>query len=541
VISRVLVIAIALLGGGLAAPQSTPLVFDVRAHGAKGDGRSVDTAAINAAIDAAAAGGGGVVAFPAGRYLTFSIRLKSHITLQFAPGAVLIAGDPSIDGGRYDAPEPNPSDLYQDFGHSHWQNSLIWGVDVEDVAIVGPGLIDGRGLTRRGPGARWTRPGGDRPLSMGAAVGGAADPEAVQRSMDGQGNKAIALKRARNVTLRDFAILNGGHFALLATGVDTLTIDNVRVDTNRDGFDIDASRNVRISNVAINSPNDDALVLKSSYALGEARPTENVTITNVQVSGFDIGTVLDGTRTHTQERAPDRDGVTGRIKLGTESNGGFRNITISNCVFEWSRGLALETVDGGVLEDVTVTNVTMRHVTTAPIFLRLGNRARAPEGTPVAALRRVTISNIVAADVEARYAAIVAGVPDHPVEDVLLSNIRLQFRGGGTEADANAEVPEHAEAYPEPSMFGTTPSYGLYVRHARNITVRDFDVQSMSPDGRPPVAVVDVDGFYSDHLTGGRAAGRPFFSLENVRQLVVRGTPGVPDVTRPQVAGTELR
>ena len=376
-ISRVLVIAIALLGGGLAAPQSTPLVFDVRAHGAKGDGRSADTVAINAAIDAAAAAGGGVVAFPAGRYLTFSIRLKSHITLQFAPGAVLIAGDPSIDVGRYDAPEPNPSDLYQDFGHSHWQNSLIWGVDVEDVAIVGPGLIDGRGLTRRGPGARWTRPGGDRPLSMGAAVGGAADPEAVQRSMDGQGNKAIALKRARNVTLRDFAILNGGHFALLATGVDTLTIDNVRVDTNRDGFDIDASRNVRISNVAINSPNDDALVLKSSYALGEARPTENVTITNVQVSGFDIGTVLDGTRTHTQERAPDRDGVTGRIKLGTESNGGFRNITISNCVFEWSRGLALETVDGGVLEDVTVTNVTMRHVTTAPIFLRLGNRARA--------------------------------------------------------------------------------------------------------------------------------------------------------------------
>lgn len=261
--SRVLVIAIALLGAALPAPQSSPLVFDVRAHGAKGDGRSADTVAINAAIDAAAAAGGGVVAFPAGRYLTFSIRLKSHITLQFAPGAVLIAGDPSIDGGRYDAPEPNPSDLYQDFGHSHWQNSLIWGVDVEDIAIVGPGLIDGRGLTRRGPGARWARPGGDRPLSMGAAVGGAADPEAVQRSMDGQGNKAIALKRARNVTLRDFAILNGGHFALLATGVDTLTIDNVRVDTNRDGFDIDASRNVRISNVAINSPNDDALVLKS--------------------------------------------------------------------------------------------------------------------------------------------------------------------------------------------------------------------------------------------------------------------------------------
>jgi polygalacturonase len=535
--------AISWVGAGATplSTQSAALVFDVRAHGAKGDGQAVDTAAINETIDAAAAAGGGTVAFPAGRYLTFSIRLRSHITLQFAPGAVVIAGDPATNSGRYDVPEPNASDLYQDFGHSHWQNSLIWGIDVEDVAIVGPGLIDGRGLTRRGPGARWTRPGGDRPLSMGAAVGGAADPEAVQRSMDGQGNKAIALKRARNVTLRDFAILNGGHFALLATGVDTLTIDNVRVDTNRDGFDIDASRNVRISNVSINSPNDDALVLKSSYALGEARPTENVTITNVQVSGFDVGTMLDGTRKHTQERAPDRDGVTGRIKLGTESNGGFRNITISNCVFEWSRGLALETVDGGVLEDVTVTNLTMRHVTTAPLFLRLGNRARGPEGTPVGALRRVTISNVVASDVEANYAAIVAGIPEHPVEDVLLSNIRLQFRGGGTEASAPADVPEHAEAYPEPSMFGTTPAYGLYVRHAKNITVRDFDVQTTTADARPPVVLVDVDGFYSDHVTGARGEGRPFFSLENVRQLVVRGTPGVRDFERPQVGKEVVR
>jgi polygalacturonase len=544
VLSRVGVLATILFGlSGTSSfrfqAQSLPPVFDVRAYGAKGDGKSVDTGAINAAVGAASAAGGGIVFLPAGRYLSFSIRLASHISLQFAPGAVLVAGDPTTDNGRYDAPEPNPSDFYQDFGHSHWQNSLIWGIDVEDVSIVGPGLIDGRGLTRRGPGARWTRAGGDRPLSMGAAVGGAADPEAVQRSMDGQGNKAIALKRSRNVTLRDFAILNGGHFALLATGVDTLTIDNVRIDTNRDGFDIDASRNVRISNVAVNSPNDDAIVLKSSYALGEARPTENVTITNSQVSGFDIGTMLDGTFKHTQERAPDRDGVTGRIKLGTESNGGFRNITISNCVFEWSRGLAIETVDGGLLEDVTVTNLTMRHVTTAPIFLRLGNRGRGPVGTPVGALRRVTISNIVASDVEARYAAIVAGLPGHPIEDVLLSNIRLVYRGG-VAAARTAAVPEHEDAYPEPSMFGTTPAYGLYVRHAKNVTARDLDFQAMSPDARPPVALVDVDGFYSDHMVASRSAGGAFFALENVRQLAVRGTPGVPDFARPRLAGREL-
>jgi polygalacturonase len=540
IIARVLVTAALVLGStGAQSPTSrVAAVFDVRTYGSRGDGASIDSPGINAAIDAASAAGGGIVYLPAGRYLSFSIRVKSHVTLQFAPGAVLVAGDPATGRGRYDAAEPNASDLYQDFGHSHWQNSLIWGIDVEGVSIVGPGLIDGRGLTKRGPGARWTKAGA-RPLSMGAAVGGAADPEAVQQSMDGQGNKAIALKRARNVTLRDFSILNGGHFALLATGVDSLTIDNVRVDTNRDGFDIDSSRNVRISNVAVNTPNDDAIVLKSSYALGEARPTENVTITNSQVSGFDVGTMLDGTFKHTQELAPDRDGVTGRIKLGTESNGGFRNITISNCVFEWSRGLAIETVDGGVLEDVTVTNLTMRHVTTAPIFLRLGNRGRAPDGTPVGALRRVTISNIVASDIDARYAAIIAGIEGHPVEDVLLSNIRLLYRGGGSSAAAAATLPEHDDAYPEPSMFGTTPAYGLYIRHARSVTVRDLDVQVMTPDLRPVVSLTDVAQFYGDHLTAVPTAGAPFFMMDNVRDLVVRGTPGLPDFTRVRTIGRE--
>ena len=187
-------------------------MYDARSFGAKGDGKTLDTDAINNAIQAAATAGGGTVHLSAGRYLSFSIRLKSHVTLSIDTGAVLIAADPAKDGGHYDSPEPNPFDLYQDFGHSHWQNSLIWGIDLQDVAIVGLGLIDGHGLTRSGPGARWTPKAGvsDRPVSMGAAAGGASDPEAGQRRMDGLGNKAIALKRCRNVTLKDFSILNGG-------------------------------------------------------------------------------------------------------------------------------------------------------------------------------------------------------------------------------------------------------------------------------------------------------------------------------------------
>src|SRR6195952_116964 len=162
------------------------------------------------------------------------------------------------------------------------------------------------------------------------------------RSRRGVGNKAIALKNCFNVTLRDFSILKGGHFALLATGVDNLTIDNLLVDTDRDGLDIDCCHNVRVSNCTVNSPWDDGICPKSSYALGYNRATENVTITNCTVSGnYMLGTVLNGTYKHF---APDAPMVyrTGRIKCGTESNGGFKNIAISNCVFDGCNSLSLE-------------------------------------------------------------------------------------------------------------------------------------------------------------------------------------------------------
>ena len=525
----------------LAARQAAG-VFDVRSFGAAGDGRTVDSGAINKAVDGAAAAGGGVVVLPAGRYLSFSIRLKSHVTLQFQPGAVLVAADPASGLGTYDEAEPNPHDQFQDFGHSHWRNSLISAIDVEDVAIVGPGLIDGKGLVRGGPGAPFSRAkAGDRPLSMGAAAGRTGDPEAAGlRRMAGQGNKAIALKRARGVTLRDFAILNGGHFAILATGVDTLTIDNLRIDTNRDGIDVDACRNVRITNSSVNSPNDDAIVLKSSYALGEARPTEDVTIANDVVSGYDVGSMLDGSYRTTQERAPDRDGVTGRIKLGTESNGGFRNIAISNCVFDRSRGFAIETVDGGVIEDVTATNLTMRGVTTAPIFLRLGNRGRGPEGTAVGAIRRVLISHVTASGVEPRFASIVAGLPGHPIEDVTISDVRILYNGGGTAEDAAREPPEVEDAYPEPSMFGTVPAFGLYVRHAAGLIVRDVVFETATPDARPPIVLHDAARVTLAHVEAARPRGAAFARLRNVSDLTVRDLDGVPDGRHPRVAAGAL-
>src|SRR5256885_623183 len=511
-------------------------IYNVRAFGARGDGKTLDTPAINKAIEAAALTGGGTVHFPAGAYLSFSIQLKSNIALYLDQGATILAADPKMIKGSYDSPEPNDWDMYQDFGHSHWQNSLIWGVGLENVSILGPGMIDGKGLTRRSPRPRRPLQPGDTPASLGGAqptaasvqspLGEADDPSV----MNGLGNKAISLKLCRNVVLRDFSILNGGHFAVLATGVDNLTIDNLKVDTNRDGFDIDSCRNVRISNCSVNSPNDDAIVLKSSYALGFARATENVTITNCLVSGYDIGSLLDATYKKNVTEAPDKDGPTGRIKLGTESNGGFKNIAISNIVFDHCRGLALETVDGGLLEDVSVTNITMRDVTNSPIFLRLARRMRGPSGTPIGQLRRVNISNVVAYNADARYASIIAGIPEHNIQDVSLSNIRIFYRGGGKKELVDVQLPERETNYPEPSMFGETPAYGFFVRHVAGIEFNNVTVNYLNAEMRPPFLLEEVTFAKFNNVTGYRALIVPMFVLRNVSDFNTRGCISVPDM-----------
>jgi polygalacturonase len=316
---------------------------------------------------------------------------------------------------------------------------------------------------------------------MSAAEIAALEPE--PEHMHGLGNKAIGLRDCRHVRLGGFTILKGGHFAILASGVDHLAIEDLTIDTERDGIDLDCVRNARISRCRVNSPNDDAIVLKSSLALGRAVRTENVVVEQCTVSGYDFGTMIDGTFGRSQEIAPDRDRVTGRIKLGTESNGGFANIAIRDCRFERSRGLALETVDGGVLEDVEISGISMREVTTAPIFLRLGDRRRGPEGTGLGALRRVSIREVEAIGIDPRFAATIAGLPGRPIEDVELRDIRLVYAGGGKRVDETPPI--LADAYPEPSMFGTTPAWGLWIRDARRVTLRNVRLETDKADGRP--------------------------------------------------------
>jgi len=453
--------------------------FDVRGFGAKGDGTTIDTPAVNGAIEAAEAAGGGTVRFPAGQYLCYSIRLKSSVALNLEQGAVIIAADPPPEGqpGGYDDPGPaQPWEAYQDYGHNHWPNSLIWGADLHDVSIYGPGRIWGRGLVR------------------------GYNPRNPQESRtQGVGNKSIALKNCRNVVLKDFQILMGGWFGILATGVDNLLIDGLTIDTNRDGMDIDCCRNVRIVNCAVNSPWDDAIVPKSSYALGYLKATENMEISNCYVTGwYQDGTMLDGTWKPFEptQRVPH----TGRIKCGTESNGGFKNITISNCVFDHCQGLALETVDGALLEDVSITNITMRGIVSAPIFMRLGSRLRGPAGTKTGTLQRVTVSHIVCSDSASRLGCIISGIPGFAIRDVKLSDIYIQHQGGGTREDAAIQPAEDEAKYPEPNMFGTMPSQGFYIRHVNNIELSGVEIAAMAEDARPAFVLQNVEGADFFHI-----------------------------------------
>jgi polygalacturonase len=488
------------------------------AFGARGDGKAIDSPAIDKAIAAAAAAGGGTVWFSAGTYRCYSVHLQSNVALYLSPGAILLASDPPEHGGTggYDLPESNaPWESYQDFGHNHWHNRLIWGENLTGVSISGPGLIWGKGLSR----------------------GWGTGPKAEQ---PGVGNKAIALKNCRNVLLRDFSILHGGHFGILATGVDNLTIDNLIIDTNRDGMDIDCCRNVRVSNCSVNSPWDDGICLKSSFALGYARSTEMVTIANCLVTGsYQEGTLLDATC----KAFPAEDKVwhTGRIKFGTESNGGFKNITISNCVFEGCHGLAIESVDGAVIEDVSITNITMRDVMGAPIFVRLGSRMRGPAGVPVGVIRRLIISNLTClSSAGERICSIISGIPGHPIEDVKLSDITILHQGGGTAAEAALQLPEKEKDYPEPTMFGTTPAHAFFLRHVKGIEMSGIKIESVAPDARPTFTLHDVSDADFRFIKMPVAPGVPAFSLNEVTDFSVFRSKSVPDTEIKTVQKQEI-
>lgn len=267
-------------------------------------------------------------------------------------------------------PEINPYVGLQDHAHSYFSNSLVYGVDLENIMIYGNGLFTGGRFDAYTGILDYILQGGD-PL------------EPSNRTDNGHrgewfGNKGIALVRCKNIVLKDFSITIGGHFALITEGCDNLYVDNILIDTTRDAFDIDCCQNVTVKNTTCNSLTDDGICLKASFGAGIFKPTQNILIEDCIVSGYDAGSVYAKEYTHEKLVAQDRCGPTARAKFGIESTCGYHQVTIRRVKFERSRGFALEAVDCSSLTDVIFEDCTLDNMSSSPIFIRIGDRGRFP-------------------------------------------------------------------------------------------------------------------------------------------------------------------
>ena len=437
-------------------PYCAAGVHDPREYGAKPDGQVLATAAIQKAIDACAAEGGGTVRLGPGVYLSGAICLKSHVTLELEAGCTLRGSpDPA------DYPENLPK--VRSYTDTYVRQSLIAGEGLEQVAIRGRGTIDGQGAKFHWPEYR------NRPY--------------VVRLVD---CRDVLVE---GVHLRDSAMWMQHYLACRQVRLRGVTVWN-HASYNNDGLDIDGCRDVTVSDCTFDS-DDDALCLKSTLP----RLCENVTVSNCIL------------RSHCNA-----------LKAGTESVGGFKNITVTNCTIsspcgsqaiygaqQGTGGIALEIVDGGWMENVAVSNVTIDGVR-SPIFLRLGDRGRPHQPDlprrPAGTLRNVVLSNIVATRA-ATIGCPIAGIPGHPIENVTLSNVRLEFAGGPPEKAVARPLPEKPDAYPESSMFGPLPAFGLYCRHVKGLTLQNVQLTTLRADARPPIATEDA----ADVKIDGKAVG----------------------------------
>jgi len=423
-------------------------LFDPREYGATGNGQSLDTEGIQAAIDAAAGARGGRVYLHNGTFLSGPLRLKSNVTLHIETGAVLLGSSRIEDFPE--EPEAYPSRS----SRIYTRRSLIFAEKAENVAIVGGGVIDGQG---RSP--AFHRPGmteGYRPL-------------------------LLRFSECRNVRIKDITLRDSPMWVQHYLACENVLIDGIsvssRVNSNNDGIDIDDCSNVRIANCDVWS-GDDAICLKSASPRG----CRNVVVANCTISS-----------------------LCNAVKLGTDSTGGFENITVTNCaVYDTGlAGIALQCVDGGTLERVVISNIAMNNVGCV-LFLRLGNRGRGMQQPAPGHLRKVKISNVEATGA-GNIGSSITGLPGSVVEDVLLDNIRIVSSGGGTPDEAQREVPELPEAYPEYDMFVSPgphrpgekelrnlPAHGLYVRHTSGLTLRGVDLRTTRADARPALVVDDA-------------------------------------------------
>jgi len=459
--------------------------YSVADFGAKPDGTTLCTEAIQNAVEQCAQNGGGTVYFPAGTWLTGTVYLKSHVTLWLDSGGVLLGSKEKKDYGR-----PYKTGDAESPTFSSW--AIIAGRNLEHIAVRGRGTIDGQG--------------------------------ANFRYKEGARPKNIYLDGCRDVLIEGVRLRSAGSWMQHYRDCDRLTIRDIavfnHVGYNNDGLNIDSCRDVTITGCVVDS-DDDGIVLKSL----SRSPCENITISDCVVSSH-----------------------CNSIKMGTESGGGFQNITVTNCTVcspRYSKvtygrqrglaGVALEIVDGGTLDRVAISNLTIKGVT-VPIFMRLGNRARLYEKdqpTPdIGTFRNVIVSNVVATECSPIGCSI-TGLPDHSIENVTLSNIQLSFEGTGTKEDAARDVPEKPDSYPESTMFGTLPAYGFFCRHVTGLRFQNLRLQTSAADYRHAVVLDDVKDTVLDSIDAPFATGAAGMILcANSQDILIRNC-------RPPV-GTEL-
>lgn len=449
---------------GFCAPGAIVLagkVFDAREFGAIGDGKTLSTAAIQKAIDQCAAQGGGAVRLPAGTWLCGTVYLQSNLTLVLEKGCTLLGSRKHEDYALPRAAgEGKPAFRYA---------AILAGSDLHGVTIRGEGTIDGQG---------------DAFL----------DKSRLRP-------KGIYLQRCRNVTVEGLRMRNAGSWMQHYRHCEDLTIRGIDVFNhaayNNDGLNVDSCTRVLIEKCRVDS-DDDGIVLKSL----SLDPCRHVAVRDCTVSSH-----------------------CNAIKMGTESGGGFQDVEVARCtvhspkqskkIYGTQRGLAgiaLEIVDGGTMDRVTVSDVRIDGVTAA-VFVRLGNRARSyVSESPkpgVGTLRNVLLRNITAENTS-EIGCSITGLPGHPVRNVVLENVTLGFDGGGAREQAARQVPERPESYPESTMFGTLPAYGFYCRHAEGLVFRNVVLRTRRPDLRHAMLFDDVKDLQIEALqadwTEGAAA-----------------------------------
>lgn len=470
--------------------KSGASIFEVRKHGAIGDGKVLDTAAINRAIDACYAEGGGIVYLSPGTYLSGTVTLKSNVTLYLEAGATLL-GSKKISDYKLHAGPP----LLGDTNQKH----LVFARDAENVGLAGPGRIDGQGSSFWVPSGRTVPPPEDAWQDVATF-----DWKPLDRP-----SPLLEFYNCKNLRIEDVRIENASGWTLRPIHCDNVVIRGIAIKNpvigpNTDGIDPTCCQNVFISDCLI-STGDDAICLKSENPYGGAlRVTKNITITNCVLSSCCNG-----------------------LKIGTATFGGFENIVFTNSVIynedvdlneRVISGIALEMVDGGSVEGVVISNIRMQRVRT-PMFIRRGNRTSRPDGTP-GTLRGVMIENVHATG--SILTSSIMGLPGFDVEDVTLSNIRIDSEEGGLAEWVGRDIPELPQQYPEARMFGRLPGYGVYCRHVRGLRMRNLDFRGAAKEMRPVLVCDDVKEMDVDGLSGSPTiGGQPFVKLIQTKQAVV--------------------